>query len=471
MTTARVELPPKLIPVFQGEAFIRGAWGGRGSGKTRSFALMTAIQGYRYGRAGIEGQILCAREFMNSLEDSSLEEVKSAIRSVDWLNEYYEIGEAFIRSRDGRIKFTFAGLRHNVDSIKSRFRVLLAWVDEAETVRDTSWDKLLPTLREEGEGWQAELWVTWNPESDQSATHKRFRVTPPSNAKIVEMNWRDNPWFPEGLNEQRINMLEADPDKYQWVWEGGFQTVGEAAYFARQIATLEKRGLVGEFPHDPTLPVMTAWDLGIDDYTAIWFFQDIGGKPRIIDYYEASGLGLDEIFAQAMPEFTKDALDRATALIELGRAGKYQYGPFYFPHDIKVRELGASGRTRAETVMGLGVPGRLIRVGKQNKPDDRINAIRRALPECSFNNTERVALGISRLRRYRRKENTNLGILAGPLHDESSHGADAFGEMALNWRHKTPQPEEPPPPLHTGGGVMLAGPPDDTMTTKRTRLL
>lgn len=433
MTTARIDLPPKLIPVFSGSAPVRGCWGGRGSGKTRSFALMTAVQGYRYGRAGIEGQILCAREHLNSLEDSSLEEVKSAIRSVPWLDAYYEIGETFIRSRDGRIKYTFAGLRHNVDSIKSRFRILVAWVDEAESVRESSWDKLIPTLREEGAGWQSELWVTWNPESDRSETHRRFRVNPPEGARIVELNWRDNPWFPSVLEEQRRQMQADDPDKYQWIWEGGFKAVGEASYYGRAIAALDKAGRIGRFPHDPALPVMTAWDLGIDDYTAIWFFQDVAGAPVIIDYYETGGLGLDEILAQALPELTQDVFARSAALTELGRVEKYKYGPFYFPHDIRVRELGAGGRTRAQTVMQLGVPGRMIRVGAASKADDRIAAVRRLLPQCRFNRTERVELGLSRLRNYRRKENTALGLLGGPLHDESSHGNDAFGEIALNW--------------------------------------
>lgn len=443
-TTARIELPPKLIPVFEGQAPVRGAHGGRGSGKTRSFALMTAVQGYRYGRAGIEGQILCAREHLNSLEDSSIEEVKAAIRAVDWLDAYYDIGETFIRSRDGRIKYTFAGLRHNVDSIKSRFRVLLAWVDEAETVRETSWDKLLPTLREEGDGWQAELWVTWNPESDRSDTHRRLRVSPPEGARIVQMNWRDNPWFPASLEAQRTAMLASDPDKYDWIWEGGFQRIGDASYYGRLIAQAEKDGRIGRFPHDPGRPVLTGWDLGIDDYTAIWFVQDIAGKPRVIDYYEASGMGLDEIFAQGLPEFTREPLERAAALVEAHRAHKYAYGAFYFPHDIKVRELGAGGRTRAETVMQLGVPGRLIRVGKATKPDDRVAAVRRLLPQCTFDNNERVSLGLSRLRRYRRKENPSMGTLGGPLHDENSHGADAMGEIAINWAREPVKPEAEP---------------------------
>ena len=152
MTTVRIELPEVLIPVFNGPADVRGAYGGRGSGKTRSFAKMVAVRGYMYGKAGTSGILLCARQFMNSLEDSSLEECKRAIEDEPWLLGYYEIGDKYIKSKDGRIQFAFAGLDRNIASIKSKGRLLLCWVDEAEPVTDEAFTTLIPTLREEGEG-------------------------------------------------------------------------------------------------------------------------------------------------------------------------------------------------------------------------------------------------------------------------------------------------------------------------------
>ena len=136
---ARIELPTKLIPVFTGPARYRGAWGGRGSGKTRGFALMSAVRAYMFAEAGVSGTVLCAREYMNSLEDSSMEEIKQAIRETPWLNDYFEIGERFIRTKNRRVDYTFCGLRHNLDSIKSKARVLIAWVDEAEGVSEIAW--------------------------------------------------------------------------------------------------------------------------------------------------------------------------------------------------------------------------------------------------------------------------------------------------------------------------------------------
>ena len=139
MATVRLEVPPKLIPVFDGEADIRGSYGGRGSGKTRTFAKMSAVRAYMWSKAGREGVILCGRQFMNSLDESSLEEVKAAIRSEPWLEPHFDIGEKYIRTRDGRVQYKFAGLDRNIDSIKSKARILLCWVDEAEPVSEEAW--------------------------------------------------------------------------------------------------------------------------------------------------------------------------------------------------------------------------------------------------------------------------------------------------------------------------------------------
>ena len=220
MTTAQIQLPKKLISVFVAENVrYRGAHGGRGSAKTRSFALMTAVKGYQFAEAGISGVILCAREFMNSLADSSMEEVKQAVRSVNWLNDYYDIGQNYIRTKNGLISYVFCGLRHNLDSIKSKARILICWVDEAENVSEMAWRKLTPTVRETN----SEIWVTWNPEVKGSPTDLRFRLNPPENSAIVELNYNDNPFFPDVLEQERLNDLaRLDYATYAWIWEGAY---------------------------------------------------------------------------------------------------------------------------------------------------------------------------------------------------------------------------------------------------------
>lgn len=236
---ASLPLAPKVVPVFSGEARNRVLHGGRGSSKTRAAALMTAVDGYRFGRSGISGVMLCGREHLNSLEESSMQEVKEAIRSVPWLNAYYEMGEKYIRSKDRRISYAFAGLRNNIDSLKSKARILRAWIDEAEKVPEEAWRTLLPTVRAQGDWWQSEIWVTYNPESPDSATHRRFRENPSDDTKIAEINWSDNPWFPEVLNRERLEDLEKRPETYGHVWEGEFLTITDSLVFLNRFRSEE----------------------------------------------------------------------------------------------------------------------------------------------------------------------------------------------------------------------------------------
>ena len=405
---AEIELPPKLVNLFDGEARYRVAFGGRGSGKTRSFALMSAVYGYRWGMSGKQGQILCAREHLNSLDESSLEEVKSAIQSVDWLDAYYEIGEKYIRSRDGKVSYVFAGLRRNLDSIKSKARVILAWVDEAENVSEAAWQKLIPTIREE----ESEIWVTYNPESKHSAVHQRFRVNPSSDVKVCEINWRDNPWFPDVLNQERINDQKLRPDVYDHVWEGAFLIHVEGAYYTVEMREANAEGRIGSAPYDRSVGVVTAWDLGVGDSTAIWFAQMVGPEVRLIDYYESSGVGLDHYVA-------------------ILNSKGYNYTDHILPHDVRVRELG-TGKSRLETLDNLGV--RPITIAAQLNVDDGIQAVRSLLGRAWFDE-EKCERGIDCLRQYRRDyDENNKSFMARPLHDWSSHGAVAMRYLAIGYR-------------------------------------
>jgi len=411
MTTAKIELPKKMAQLFAGDARYRVAHGGRGSAKTRSFALMTAVYGYKLGMSGESGTILCAREFMNSLSDSSFEEVKGAIQSVDWLAEYYEIGQNYIRSKDGRINYAFAGLRRNLDSIKSKARLVLCWVDEAETVSEMAWAKLLPSVREEG----SEIWVSYNPESKLSATHKRFREDPPDNCKIVEINWQDNPFFPEVLNVERLNDFEKRPDSYDWIWGGAFLTHHDGAFYVIEMRDARDQGRIGAVPYDPRLPVVTAWDLGIGDSTAITFAQYVGAEVRIIDFYENSGVGLDHY---------------ARVLQDKG----YKYDQHILPHDVRVKELG-SGKSRYETLQSLGITP--ITIAPQLSVDDGIQAVRSMLALCWFD-AEKCDHLIEALRAYHREYDDQRMTWKGrPEHDWSSHPADSFRYLAVGYRERS----------------------------------
>jgi len=410
MTTATIELPRKLVDVFDGPARYRIAYGGRGSGKTRGFAKMTAIRGYQWGAGGQEGQILCAREFMNSLDESSLEEIKAAIRSEPFLNEYYEIGEKFVRSKDGRIKYTFAGLRHNLDSIKSKARILLCWVDEAEPVSDLAWRKLIPTIREEG----SEIWVTYNPERKNSATHERFRANPPDGAKIAEINWRDNPWFPSVLEQERINDFKRRPDHYAHIWEGDFVTVVEGAYYAQAIAAARKDGRIGKVAADPLMTYRAVWDIGGTgakaDACSIWIVQYVGREIRLLNYYEAQGQPL----AAHVAWMRDNGYDKALCVLPHDGATNDRV------HDVSYESALRAAGFEVQVIANQGTGAAM----------KRIEAARRLFPAMWFDEAK-TAPGLDAIGWYHEKRDQERGIGLGPNHDWASHGADAFGLVAV----------------------------------------
>ena len=411
MSVGQIELPPKLIPVFQGTARLRAAWGGRGSGKTRSFSLMSAVEGYRYGNAGISGQILCGREHLNSLEESSLEEVKSAIRSVDWLDDYYEIGERYIRSKDGRIKYVFAGLRHNLDSIKSKAKLLLAWIDEAEGVSEEAWRKLMPTVREEG----SEVWVTWNPESKDSATHKRLRLEAPDNSRIVKVNWSDNPWFPKVLEQERQEDLKRRPDTYGHVWEGDFLEYPEGSFFLREINKAKDEGRICKIPVVASHPCMTFWDIGSSDGCAVWVVQQIGNlEYRCIHFYEA----WNEPYSHAVKWL--QSLDLV-------------FESHFLPHDADHKRQGELKNKSPKDMLKQLMPGGSWRIvpriqellwGIQQTAD--------MLDAYIWIDEEKCAAGLEHLKAYRRKWSNTEGRWSH-IPDKSeghSEAADALRQMA-----------------------------------------
>lgn len=416
MTAASIALPEKLIDVFSGPADVRGAYGGRGSAKTRSFAKMAAVKGYQYGMEGISGILLCARQFMNSLDDSSLEECKRAIEEEPWLADYYDIGEKYIKSKDGRINFAFAGLDRNIASVKSKGRVLLCWIDEAEPVTDYALSILEPTLREEGSDWNAELWVTWNPERKGSAVDKLYRHSKDPMTKVVELNWRDNPKFPEKLNRQRLKDKERRPDDYEWIWEGAYRTVASGAYFAKHLTEAKAQNRIGRVAADPLMTIRLFCDIGGTgaraDAFAIWAAQFVGREIRLLDYYEAVGQPLASHLAWCRE-----------------RGYSPDKAQWWLPHDgatqDKVHDVSYESALKQAGYKVTVVPNQGKGAAKA-----RIEAVRRLFPSMWFNESTTEA-GRDALGWYHEKwdENRNIGL--GPDHDWASHGADAFGLMAV----------------------------------------
>lgn len=413
-----IRIPPKLIPVFEGDADVRGAFGGRGSAKTRTFAKMTAVRGYMWSRAGAEGIILCGRQFMNSLDESSLEEIKAAIRDEPWLRDHYEVGEKFVRTNDRRIAYRFSGLDRNIDSIKSKSRIRLCWVDEAEPVTEEAWMKLIPTLREE----DSELWVTWNRERKKSATNLRFGNSDDPRTKVVEINWRDNPWFPEILNRVRLKDKAERPDQYDHVWEGAFKTVIEGAYYAKQLTAAKEQNRITTVSEDPLFAIRIHCDIGGTGKKADAFTmqadQFVGQRINILNYYEAQG----QPIGHHLDWLRRNGYTPGRAIIVLPHDGD-THDKVY---DVSYKSAFEAAGYEVEIIPNQGTGAAMMRV----------EAGRRWFPRIWFNEATtgplRDALGW-----YHEKRDEQRSVGLGPEHDWASHGADGFGLMAITYEEPT----------------------------------
>ncbi|MEL7966379.1 phage terminase large subunit [Vreelandella neptunia] len=413
MTKVQVKIPPKLVPVFSApNKRYRGAYGGRGSGKTRTFAKMAAIRGYMLAKGGQSGLILCGREFMNSLDESSMSEVKAAIQSEPWLAAHYDIGEKYIRTLDRRIEFAFTGLRHNLDSVKSKARIHILWVDEAEPVSDKAWLKVIPTVREHN----SEIWVTWNPELESSATHQRFRANPPEDSIIVEMNWRDNPWFPEVLNQERLDDKKKRPDQYDHIWEGDFIRVVEGAYYADLLTEANLQGRIGKVMPDPYLQYRIFVDIGgtgaKSDAFTMWVAQFVAREVRVLDYYEAVG----QPVGAHMQWLRKRGYEPGSAKV-------------WLPHDGSTHDR-VFDVSYESAFMSAGYDVVVVPNQGKGAASARIEALRRLFPALWFNE-DTTKPGRDALGWYHEKRDERRNIGLGPEHDWSSHGADSAGLMAV----------------------------------------
>jgi phage terminase large subunit len=227
--------------------------------------------------------------------------------------------------------------------------------------------------------------------------------------------------------------IEEGTAKFNQEYLVDFDAPVPGAYYGTQIQKLITAGRVGEFGYDKRYKVSTSWDLGIDDYTAIWFLQRIAiNRVNIVDFYETGDVGFDVIWAEA-----------------LAPKMEWVFDMHYLPHDVMARELGAGGRARKQTLHSLGV--RPIRVGSPRNDVERVNSVRRLLPYCYFNEAT-TEVGVDHLKQYRKKWNQSLGVFGGPQHDEHSHAADAFGEFSYNARlpkNVTPPADRNPVDLKT----------------------
>jgi len=427
LSVLRVDVPEKLEPLLY-PARYKGAHGGRGGAKSHFFGEQAVLKTFEGKR------VVCIREVQNSIKDSVKQLVESKIAKLG-LQSKFEVLRDEVRGPRGGL-MVFRGMQdYNADNIKSLEGFDVAWVEEAQSISARSWRLLRPTIRKP----ESEIWCSWNPRWDTDPVDEFFRgANKPKDAVCVEINWRDNPWFPGVLKDEMDRDFSADPEMAEHVWNGGYEIVSEGAYYARLLAQAEKEGRIGHFPHDPRRKVFTSWDLGISDYTTVWFFQHDGTYVNVIDYYETNGDGFDDVVGYALPEqfipppleHKFDGWSQPMAMERLGRTEPFRYEKHFLPHDVRVREQGAGGRHRHQILDALGL--KPLAKGVPDRNDNRIPAVRSMLPITRFHNTPRVQAGLKRLRRFRRKFNDALGTYTTPIHDEASHASDSFGEFAVN---------------------------------------
>jgi phage terminase large subunit len=394
---AKAEFPHKLSVLFEKSRY-KVLYGGRGGAKSWGIARALLILG-----AKSELRILCAREFQTSIRDSVHKLLCDQIENLGLLG-FYEITQTSIRGKNGT-EFSFVGLKNNVGNVKSYEGVDIAWVEEAQTTSRLSWNVLIPTIRKEG----SEIWISFNPELETDETYQRFVVNAPEDAKIVKINWSDNPWFPETLRMEKDSLRIRDNNAYLNVWEGLCRRTVDGAVFAKEMEMADLEERITRVTYDPIKPVHAVFDLGWADNTAIWFIQFIGMEIRVIRYIENS--------QQTMSWY----------LAEMQKFG-YVYDTLWLPHDAQNKTLAANGRSIEEIVRSAGYK---VQIVDKVSVVDSINAARTIFPKCYFDKLN-CDQGLQCLRHYRYDVDPETKQFSkNPVHDIYSHGADAWRYVGL----------------------------------------
>jgi phage terminase large subunit len=396
--TTRAEFPDKFKPVFEPHRY-KVYYGGRGGAKSHSFAKALVIRA-----ASEPTRVLCCREFQKSIRDSVHRLLADQVTLLN-LEAFLDVKEASIKGRPGTTaegsEFIFEGLHHNAASIKSYEQIKIAWCEEAHLISRTSWEILIPTIRAD----DSEIWISFNPELESDETYKRFVLNPPDDAVVVKVNWSDNPWFPEVLRREMLELKRRDPDAWLCIWEGHCRKNVEGAIFAEELRLAQAEGRITKVPWDPQFPVDTFWDLGFADFTSIWFVQPVGMEYRIIDFHQ-------------------DHLQSISSYLKAIQSKKYTYRVHHLPHDAHAKTLAAGGRSIDMQVRAAGFRTKVLeRV--TSKPLG-IAAARAVFPTCYFDEG-RCADGLQALRHYKFEYDQDTRTYSEkPAHDWASHASDAF---------------------------------------------
>lgn len=404
------DFPEKLGFLFEPSRY-KVAYGGRGSGKSWSFARALLIQG------SVEPlRILCVREIQRSIRDSVHRLLSDQIEALG-LSAFYDVLETEIRGKNGTI-FIFSGLSsQTTESIKSFEGVDRCWAEESQSISKRSWDILTPTIRKPS----SEIWISFNPELDSDETYSRFVLNPPPDTVVAMVNYHDNPWFPSVLDAERKHCQLTNAEDYAQIWEGKCRSAVAGAIYANEVDDAIRNGRICNVPYDPKLKVHTVWDLGWNDSMAISLVQRVRSEVRVIDYIEDSHKTLDWYAGELSKQ-------------------RYNWGSDWLPHDGRTKDF-KTGKSAEEILSAFG---RDVKIVPGLSVEDGIKAARMTFGQVYFDKAKTGRL-IECLKRYRRSVNQQTNEPGSPVHDEFSHGADNFRYLSIvadKMRNENDKPRE-----------------------------
>jgi phage terminase large subunit len=414
-STLEIETARAFLPLLE-PARYKGAWGGRGSGKSHFFAGLMIED--HLAEKGLRS--VCSREVQKSLKESAKRLLEDKLKEcglgeADGFKVFREVIET---PGDGVI--IFQGLQdHTAESIKSLEGFGRCWVEEAQTLSARSLTMLRPTIRAPG----SQLWFSWNPRRKADPVDAMLRGDGvPTGSTVIRANWSDNPWFPAELDQERLDCLNNDPDQYDHIWEGGYATVLSGAYFAKALAIARQEGRIGVAPRDPVMQLRAFWDIGVRDACSIWIGQFVGREIRVLDYYEAVGQPL-------------------AAHLNWLRSNGYGDALCILPHD-GAKEDAINAVRYEDHVRAAGFEVETIANQGKGAALKRVETARRLFPAICFQ-ADKCSAGLDALGWYHERKDEDRGIGLGPNHDWSSHAADAFGLMCVAYeepRFGSPKP-------------------------------
>lgn len=416
-----IQFPDKLKCLFEPSRY-KVLYGGRGAGKTQNIARALLIKGAQEKR-----KVLCGREIQRSIAESVHAVLVEQIEALG-LGWFYTVTKASIVGKNGT-EFIFAGLRSNISNIKSIPNITDAWIEEAQTVSKASMQVLIPTIRAPN----SEIILSFNPELEDDYIYQDFVVSPPEGAIVVKLNYDDNPFFPDVLKQEMLELKRKNYTEYLNVWEGQCKQAVDGAIFANELRLAAEEQRITRVPVQSGIPVHTFWDLGQSDATAIWFVQIVGHEYRLVDYYQASGHKM----AHYIEELTKRS---------------YNYGEHCLPHDAEHEQLAAQKTIKQQLLQAvqnnpkLGQTVRVVpRIAKKALG---IDAARLIFAQCLFDK-EKTADGLQCLRHYAYAKDAETGRTSKePKHDDWSHGSDAFLCFAQHFKKPVIRPKPQIQPSH-----------------------